>query len=447
MEEQRTPLWINRNFGFLWLGQSISAAGNMVLDIALALWIATRLAPGQSWAPLAVSGLMLAVTIPTAALGPLSGVFVDRWDKRVTMLASDGLRTLLVLALLPLLGLLPGLPHLSLGARLASLYGITALATVVALFFDPARMAIIGQAVPGPLQARASSLSQVTGTLAAIVGPALAALLLFQVGLAAVLLLDAFSFLISLLSVWQVHIPLAGRVERHRVHHAYLIELRAGLAFFRRSRVLMTILITASVAMLGVGAMNALDIFFVTQSLHTSASLYGILASSVAVGMVLGSILVGMVAERVGLTRALWSGVLLAGALLILYSRMKFFLPAVAILFLTGIPLAAVNIVIMPLILRVTPPQLVGRVDSVLTPAISLATMLSVLISGALVSTILHGWHASLLGLSFGPVDTVFTAAGALAMISGVYAFLSLHGYQLPVASAEAEAELSAALP
>ena len=61
----------------------------------------------MSWAPLAVSGVLLSVLIPTILAGPWAGVFVDRWDKRRTMIGMDILRAALIVLLLLLTGLIP----------------------------------------------------------------------------------------------------------------------------------------------------------------------------------------------------------------------------------------------------------------------------------------------------------------------------------------------------
>ena len=92
----RMGILINRDFALLWVGQIISSIGDFALSATLVLWIVTRLAVNEPWAPLAVSGEFLALTIPVVLFGPLAGVFVDRWDKRRTMLTMDLARALLV---------------------------------------------------------------------------------------------------------------------------------------------------------------------------------------------------------------------------------------------------------------------------------------------------------------------------------------------------------------
>src|SRR5262249_33016569 len=90
---------INRDYALPWGGQLISTLGDFVFDTTLIVWIATQLAVGQPWAPLAVSGVLIAATAPFLLIGPLAGVFVDRWDKRWTLMTMDMARAVLILLL------------------------------------------------------------------------------------------------------------------------------------------------------------------------------------------------------------------------------------------------------------------------------------------------------------------------------------------------------------
>ena len=98
---------INRNYAVLWGGQALSILGNTVFNTTLVIWIASQLAMGHSWAPLAVSGVLLAAAIPAFLIGPFAGVFVDRMDKRRMMLAMDGLRAIISAVLILATGIIP----------------------------------------------------------------------------------------------------------------------------------------------------------------------------------------------------------------------------------------------------------------------------------------------------------------------------------------------------
>src|SRR4029077_14825912 len=94
---RKPGLFINRNFGLLWLGQTISIMGDFAFSITLVVWIYTALAKDQSWAPLAVTGVLVATTVPMVLVGPLAGVFVDRADKRGLMMVMSVFQALAAL--------------------------------------------------------------------------------------------------------------------------------------------------------------------------------------------------------------------------------------------------------------------------------------------------------------------------------------------------------------
>src|SRR5689334_6467764 len=68
---QRHPL-INHNFALLWSGQTVSMLGDYVFNTTLIVWVGIVLAQGQSWTPLAVSGLALASSLPALLLTPVA---------------------------------------------------------------------------------------------------------------------------------------------------------------------------------------------------------------------------------------------------------------------------------------------------------------------------------------------------------------------------------------
>lgn len=369
-------------------------------------------------------------------VGPFAGVFVDRWDKRRTMLAMDLARAGLI-GILLIVATSPSFPLISAGdpqrlARLVTVYLTVVLATACTQFFSPARLALIGDIVSARERDKASGLSQMTTALATIIGPPLAAPLLFGLGIRWALTANALSFLVSFGSILFIRAPASAGSVAPDATPSFLRELRDGLRLFTRNRVLTTILIVGIVIMLGAGAINALDVFFVRQNLHASASLYGVLGGSLGLGLLIGTVAAGWLSRRLGAARVFWMSVLLTSLGILVYARLTDIVSATVVLFLTGMPMAALNVAVMPLMLQVTPREFLGRVSSVLNPAIGLATMLSIVIAGWLDSTLLHGLHFALVGFTFGPVDTIFTAAGLLALASGIYAFFGLRTVPRP---------------
>ncbi|WP_051944461.1 MFS transporter [Streptacidiphilus rugosus] len=404
----------NRNWHRLWLGQGISVVGDFVFDTTVLLWVGTVIAKGQTWAPAAVSGVLMAAALPVFLIGPVAGVFVDRWDRRRLMLAMDALRAALIAALLviPATG-----ARLPVGLRLALVYAVVALAAGASQFFNPARLAIIAAAIPKQDRTRAFSLSQATGSAAGIVGPALAAPLLFGVGVQWALILNALSFLCSFLLVRSLRTE-AVECPADRPWSTFLADFREGISFFVRNRVLTALLGSVCVYTLGVGALNVLDVFFVTDNLHSAASWLGTLGAAFAVGTLVGALLAGALARRLSDTRMYWLCLVSTGVVILGYSRLTNLPAAVAVIAVLGLPVGAVNVVIGPMLLAVTPQRLLGRVVTVIGPVQQLASLITMALAGFLASTALRGLSVRVAGVHFGPIDSIF-AVGALFMIAG----------------------------
>lgn len=416
-------LLINRNFARLWLGDTVSTVGDFVFDTTLVLWVATVLADGRPWAPAAVSGIMLSVGAAVLFVGPLAGVFVDRWNRKATMLRTEVVRAVLAAAL-AVLSFLP-VHAVPVWLWLTVIYLVVFALNTAGQFFSPARFGAIGDVVDGMVErTRATGLGQATNGMASIIGPPLAAPLLFAAGIQWALLLNALSFVFSYFAIRSVPLPDTApgpSAARSRIR----AEFVAGLRFFRGSRSLVTILTVVVIVQLGAGVLNALDVFFVTQTLHAPSRLYGILSMALGVGAILGSLVAARAVGWLGARTAAWLALLIVGVLIIGYARQTAFVPALVIVVLFSIPVAIVNTVLTPMILAVTPQHFLGRVLAVLQPVAQLASMLSVVIGGALASAA-HGFHATVLGLHIGAVDTIFTGTGVLILLGGLYGWYGL---------------------
>lgn len=416
---------INRNFALLWSGQAISTLGDFIFNTTLVVWIAIVLARGYAWTPLAVSGIFLSATLPSILIGPLAGVFVDRWKKRRTMLVVNILQALFV-AFLLLQVSIAGKFHLSFAWQLSMIYLVVFLLNACQQFFGPSSLALINSIVEEQDQPRAIGLGQLSASVATLVGPVLAPPLLLAFGVQWALLFNMLSFGVSFSMLLFVHSSEQDREQTNIEPVHFVTEFKVGLAYLLTSQMLRTLLILSFIAMLGGGILFALDIFFVTQNLHTPPSLYGVLDTAMGAGAILGAVLASIYAQRIGLTRTLWMSVIALGVGILIYARLSSFLPAIGVLFLTGIPFAALDVASGPLLLRATPAHLIGRITALFNPIVTVATLLGSASAGYLDSVLLRHFHVVVLSIHFGPVDTIFTIAGLLLLISGIYAMVSL---------------------
>lgn len=425
---------INRDYSRLWLGMAVSTLGDAVFDTTLVLWIATGLARGRSWAPAAVSGVVIAVGVATIVVGPLAGVFVDRWDRRRTMLRSEVFRGVLV-AVLAAASFLP-VDALATGVWLAAIYAVVALVACASQFFNPSRFAIISQIVPGDAdRAKAMGTGQATFAAAQMIGPPLAAPLLFAAGFQWALLLNAGSYAVSFLAIRSIRVrdqsepdqsAATGTAVIEAVEHSVRREFAEGLRFFVHSRYLVALLTVAVIITMGAGALNGLEVFFVTDNLHIDPHLYGFLSMADGIGVILGSIGAAWVVQRIGARGATWLPLVVGGLVLVLYARQTVFISALVCIVLVAVPVAVVNVAIGPLVMNAAPGPMIGRVMAVFNPVQMVASVLSTAVASWLASTVMLNFHAQIAGVHLGRIDTIFSVSGLLVFLAGLYGAFEL---------------------
>jgi MFS family permease len=428
---------INPEYARLWFGQAVSLLGDVVFSTTLVLWVGTVLAKGKPWAPVAVSGVLVAIGAAMLLFGPIAGVFADRWDSRRIALGTEVIRGTLV-GLLALMSFIPA-HDLPIGAWLTAIYVVVFTLNITSQFFQPARYTMVRDFLPGDVdRARASGIAQATGQLTMIIGPPLAAPLLFILGVQWALLFNAFSYAVSFAAIRSVP-PTALKgapAEYGRKRAGVLTEFAAGLRFFGTNKTLVTLLLISVMGQWSVSPLDTLNVFFVTRNLHSSAHEYGYLGAAFGVGGIIGALYAGRVVAWFGTRNVAWAGMLVSGVLLAIYSRQTILPAALVMMFLLALPEGVVNTAMAPLLLGAAPREYVGRVTAVFTPVNQIAGMLSTVVAAWLLSSVLRNFSVSLAGVRLGPIDVIFLASGGLLMVSGLYARIALRQTAVPSAPA-----------
>ncbi|GGS44146.1 MFS transporter [Actinokineospora fastidiosa] len=446
MATARRRFLINRTYSRLWFGQATSTLGDFVFSTTLVLWVATDLAEGRSWAPAAVGGIQLSVGAAVLVFGPLAGVFVDRWDPLRTMLGTEVVRGGLV-ALLTAVSLLPR-DALPVWAWLALLYVVVFGLTATGQFFAPARFATIRETVPGEAdRARAAGIAQATAATVTIAGPPLAAPLMFGIGFQWALVLNAVSYAVSYAAIRSVrHEVVVDRAAR-AARPGLRAEFAAGLKVFAGSPFLVALLAIAVIGQLGVGAVNTLNLFFLTGNLGSPAGLYGFLGATLGIGGIVGALCAGRVVQWIGARTTTWVGLIIGGVLLFVYSRQTGFAFGVVALFATILPITILNTAMSPLLLAAAPQEYTGRVFAVFYPVTRLASVVAATAAGWFASVVPVDFSASVAGVRFGQIDTVFAVSAVLLVLAGLYARVRLpHGEPAAMPTANRSATAGSSL-
>jgi MFS family permease len=396
---------LNRNFAWLASGQAISNLGDFVFSTTLFIWVYTL-----THSAVAVSGVLAAQYIPVFLLGPLAGVFVDRWDRRQTMLTSDLIRA--GVATLPLLA--PA------SLRLQAIYASVFLISALGRFFLPAESGVLQVIVAPEQQMRAASIKQATYALSIISGPALAASLYFAVGPVLAILINAVSYLVSAFCLSRLRASKAAfrpsvlkpNEEGESGLGALLRELFAGLQFVAVTRTVLMVTLMALIAMLGAGALGALNIVFVSTHLHMATAFYGVVTAVSGLGGLLGIILAGMLSRWIAPRRILSGSALLIGVGFVIYSFQSWYVAGLVICFLMSIPQGGIPVAFGPLLLNATAKEMMGRVQAVVDTSISGVSLISVALAGYLGQ--------------FLPVGLILAGCGLLIALAGLFGWFAI---------------------
>jgi MFS family permease len=252
--------------------RGVSTCGDFLAATSLALVLQQR-----SHAGVTVSALLIAAALPVAVLAPLTGRLADRADSR-TLLVLAGLLQAVVAAVLAFM------------SQPAAMIGLVALLACGLAVTQPTLAALTPAMVPPADLPRASGIGQMATSVGALIGPALAGLLVGRFGPRPALLLDAVSYLALVAAAFLIR---TRRRARPPAAGSPVASWR-----LRDDRTLSTLYTALFVVVTGVAAINVFEIFFVRDTLGASTTVYGLVVGSWTVGMLAGSALVTRLPAR-----------------------------------------------------------------------------------------------------------------------------------------------------
>jgi MFS family permease len=380
----------NPGYRHLWIGQVISQVGDFFALLAMMIVVSGFATDAPSIA-LAVAGLSLVDASPRVLFGVLAGVFVDRWDRRRTMIACDLLRGALVLAMIPafLVHSLPGI------------YVLAFLTSAVATLFNPARTAILPTLLPADQLLPGNSLAQAGAMMAILLGPALAGLTISLAGPGnawVALVVDAGTFAVSAWFIRRIAVPPDRAPAAAPARHAWPAlreigrDLGAGLRVLVLNRTVFTLALTGGVTMLGLGAANVLWLVYLKTTFGFGESelalRVGFLGLALAAGMTVSSVVVGNWLGAVAPKWLVVAGLLGAGLGLIAFGQLTDYGLLLAATAGLGLFVVPVNAAVSTLLQTGVPNDQLGKVFGGFNTITDAATISSISLAGALSATL-----------------------------------------------------------
>jgi MFS family permease len=310
-----------RNYRLFFSGQIISLIGTWMTRIATS-WLVYRLT--DSAILLGVVGF--ASQIPSFLLGPIAGVWVDRWDRHRTLVATQSLSMIQSFSLAALV--------LTGTAKIWEIIVLALFQGVINAFDMPARQSFVIQMVDRREDlGNAIALNGSMVNSAGLVGPAIAGVVIAAVGEGYCFLIDGISYIaviISLLAM-RITVPQARRPRREVMH-----ELTEGWQYVRGSLPIRSILLNLGVVSMFGFTYSVLMPIFAAKVLHRVPNTLGFLMSSVGVGALVGTVLLTMRKSIVGLGRRIVVATAITGAALIAFGWSHLLWLSVLILPLVG---------------------------------------------------------------------------------------------------------------
>ncbi len=412
-----------RNFALLWFGQLISLTGDYVLIVALPFY--TYQLTGSV---LATGVMFLVQALPGLFLGSLAGVFVDRWDRRWTMIASDLLRAGVLLFLLLVRS----------RDLVWIIYAVAFTEQLISLFFIPAKGAIIPNLVEEQHLMAANSLNSTSDAITRLVGPPLGGALLALLGLSSTVFVDSVSYLVSAVMILLISMPArllpAGEAlavdqkeeTEQKTKSSMLVTLVGvwrewldGLRLVIHERILLTLFVAGAIIMLSQGIINVLIVVFVKAILHGDASTFGLLITFQGIGMLAGAVLVGQLGKRLKPAYLLALGTVPAGMAVLAIVNVANIVLTLALITVVGVLVVSFFITEQTLLQSAVADEYRGRVLGAYGTTSSLFYIIGI-------------GCGSVLGGLLGVVGAL-DIAGALFALAGVVALLMLRG--VPVGS------------
>ena len=358
-----------RDFRLLWGGGLVSALGSWLLVLAIPAHI--LLVTGS----LRATGLTVAAEyLPVLILGPVAGVFTDRWDRRRLMVATNLFCAGAVAIML--LGTSPGRYWVLYAALIAENGGIVLYAPA----WQARTPAIVGT---GPLLSSASALNSISSGTVRLVGGPLGGILLAVCGINVLICADALSYLLAAVAMIMTSRPAGPPSDARATISGLARDLAEGVRVVRRQPAARALLPVTVIFLAANASLSALLIAFGVRRLGGSEHT-GLLLSGLGAGFLLGAPVIRLLLDRVQ-PRSLLAATLTATAaayfLLFTSFSLGAALPAAAAVGMFGsmclvIPQTAIQ--------RVIPGAVLGRVSALFLAAEAAATL-----AGALAGPVL----------------------------------------------------------
>jgi MFS transporter, DHA3 family, macrolide efflux protein len=363
--------------------------------------------------PFAISMISVAEFAPIFLFSFIGGTFADRWRPKLTMVICDLLSALSVLIVL--LALIFG------GWK--AIFFATLVSSVLSQFSQPSSMKLFKLHVPESLMQMGMSMNQTIQAIFMILGPMIGTLVYFKFGIHVAIAIMGTCFLLSALVL--VFLPADQKIEKKTTTN-FSQEIKMGLRYVMSNKIFLYMGGFFLAAGMGMGLVNPLGIFLVTENLGLSAQNLQWFTGISGLGMILGGVAAMALSKKITPQTMLLIGFISSAVSVAVMGSVKLVWVALIAQFISGAMSPLIHIACNTLILTNTEESFVGRVNGILNPLFMGGMVLNMSLVGILKEQF--------------PLSVMYLMASGLFVI-GAIAMLPMHknkpGKQVKVAQVQ----------
>ncbi|MFX0074938.1 MAG: MFS transporter, partial [Candidatus Hermodarchaeota archaeon] len=367
------------HYVFFWIGQLFSLLGSSIIQFVIVWWITV-----ESKNLTIISVAFFFSFIPQFIVGPLAGVFADRWNRKLLIGLSDFFQALTTFSLVLLFFF--NVQQVWIVIMINSFRGI------FQSMHWPAVNAIIPLMIPKKHLSRMNGLNYLFTGLVNTMGPAIAGVLLTLLALPISLILwvDIITFLIAITPLLLIKIPPLPEKSVIKHEQSYLRELKEGLKVIRMVPGLLSLLFVATVLNFLGTPFSTLMIYFVEETHFGTAGHTAFVLATIQAGMFLGAIAVIIKGEWNKKALIIFIGIIIGeiGHLISALAPQQNFIVIALGGFIFAFIVPFVNTMFLTILQTVIPPNKQGRVMSNVITIATLVSPIGMVISGPIAEII-----------------------------------------------------------
>jgi MFS family permease len=345
-----TAVFRRRDFVLMWIAQLVSTAGSALTDLAAGIYVYDK-----TGSALLVGLTLMATAVPSLVVGLIAGVFVDRWDRRRVMMASNLLQMVVVFTIPFLLDL-----------DITLLFVAILLNAAVKQFFDPAYEALIPEIASDEELTAANAFLQIASFGSTAIGFAGAGLLA-AIDIRLAFWLDSLTFLVSAACIYLMRTRVRPEApEEDTSIGAIVANLRTGIRTIVETPMLRSLFLLGAPAVFAFGLWNVLLLPMAIKVLGATEFEYGVQEGLTSIGFVVGSLFMARYAERLQIGLWVFVGYIGMGVAGVLYGLSPGIWIAIVWVTISGFFNSPAAVARQTLLQRHTPRELRGRVFSAL---------------------------------------------------------------------------------